>query len=75
MYCRDISGDDFDMIAGELVDVKRANGDFETVTGIHKHHGVTILIRDNTRCWAVVDDAKAIDVMRSGGFSSEGWLR
>lgn len=75
MFCRNISGDDFDTIVLELTDVKRAYGDFETVIGTHEELGTTILIRDSTRCWAVVDNADIIDVLRSGGLSGEGWLR
>ena len=68
MHCRDISEERFHIIASELINLRRRTGDFQTLTGHHKDYGTTILVRDATRCMAVVDDATLLDAPPPRGF-------
>ena len=74
MHCRDITNADFDHIACDLTDIERQPGGIETVTGRHPVYGMTILLRDNSRCLAVVDNPETIDRLRSGNLPAAGTL-
>ena len=61
MHARDITPDNFETIAAELTKVTRQDGVIELVSGHHEDHGATVLIRDTTRCIALVDEPGFLD--------------
>ena len=63
MHCRDISEKLFDMIAAELSNPDHRAGHIETITGLHESYGLTILLRDTTRCMALVVDPVVLDAL------------
>ena len=68
MHCRDLPAKLFDIISAELTNPNRRDGALETVTGLHERYGLTVLVRDATRCMALVADPKHLDalILRSG---------
>ena len=74
MHCRDISEHEFDRIASTLVNIEHQSGYVRTVTGRHPDFGETILLRDVTRCLAVVEDPTLLDISGAGGLAVEGNL-
>lgn len=75
MHCRDISRDEFDVIASELARARHQAGAIEVVSGHHHNHGATIVIRDATRCMALVENPSFLDMMDKSALSAEIRLR
>ena len=61
MQVRDITEQDFEAIAAELRDLKHLGGAVESIEGLHLVHGRTLLVRDASRCMALVEDATELD--------------
>ena len=61
MECRDISGCEFELILAELVGASRSDGSVETITGQHEVYGATVLVRDGSRCMALIDNPDPLD--------------
>ena len=61
MECRDITEREFKLIMAELEVVSRSDGMVETVTGQHEEYGVTVLVRDGSRCMALIDNPACLD--------------
>ena len=61
---------EFDKIVAEMIQPKHQCDDIETVTGRHEDHGAVILIRDATRCMALVDEPAFLDKMQAQGSAS-----
>ena len=74
MQCRDITPEQFETIAAELTNVTRQDGAIELVSGHHEDHGATVLIRDLTRCMALVNDPAFIDMAhtQNAALTAEG---
>ena len=61
MHCRDITDLAFEAIQGELTNVERKAGAIESVCGMHNQFGATVLLRDASRCMALVADPVGLD--------------
>ena len=61
MECRAITEHELELILAELADTDRTKGIVETVTGQHDRYGVTALVRDGSRCMALVDHPTCLD--------------
>ena len=68
MHCRDLPAKLFDIISAELTNPNCRDGTPETITGLHERYGLTILVRDATRCMALVAAPQQLDavILRSG---------
>ena len=61
MHCRDITDLAFEAILVTLADVERQSGAIETASGMHEDFGYTVLLRDASRCMALVEDPNCLD--------------
>ena len=61
MHCRDITDLAFEAILTALSDVERQSGAIETASGMHDEFGYTVLLRDASRCMALVEDPSCLD--------------
>ena len=61
MQCREISGRQFELVLGELTGVSREGGAVEAFRGRHRLFGATVLVRDGSRCMALVHDPTCLD--------------
>ena len=61
MQVRDITEQDFEEIAAELRDPKHLDGAVGSIEGLHSVHGRTLLVRDASRCMALLEDATELD--------------
>ncbi len=61
MHCRDITDLAFESILTALTDVERQSGAIETASGMHEEFGYTVLLRDGSRCMALVEDPSCLD--------------
>lgn len=64
MHCRDITESEFEAISAELTGTTSQADGIETVTGRHEEYGFTVLVRDASRCMALLEDASVFDVFR-----------
>ena len=61
MHCRDITDLAFEAILATLADVERQSGAIETASGMHEDFGYTVLVRDASRCMALVENPNCLD--------------
>ena len=59
--CSDITEREFAVILSELSTVMRRVNEVEVIIGFHEAYGAVTLVRDETRCILLVDEAACLD--------------
>ena len=70
MHCRDITTREFETLAAELTGVSCQADGVETVSGQHGEYGFALLVRDASRCIALLEDPGLSDTLRAGRLSA-----